>query len=561
MGAERMFGVLYSVGLRFLPARFRRAHGAELRTVVAERMKDARVRGGWTAAVGVLLRELVDVIQTAARLRRAQTRGPARSGGPKHSFTPGDLLHELRVAARGFVQGPRHALAAVLTLGIGVAVATAAFAVFDALVLRPLPHREPDRLVHVWRTLPQISMPRAPTSYPTFLDWQQRLTLLEDLAVYTGTAFTLTGGSEPERVIGASVSGNLFEILGNRAAQGRAIARTDDDPLAEPVIVLSHALWQRQYAGQDIVGRTIPVNDKSYRVVGVMPADFTFPSERAEFWIALRLDPAKQERDSNFLNAIGRLRPGATSTALQQQLEGVHRDLTVRYPVEQENSGVQAELRRDYVLGNAGRVVTIVLFAALAVLLTACANLTNLLLVRGLTRGRGCRAHRARRKSASVAEAGSSGFSVVGDRSGGCGWLFARATAAAREVRHTCFPRPVSAQLDLRTLGFAGLAHCFARCLPPCCQRSAQPVWPRECAAVRWTHNRVTPHAASAGSTGVCPGRWCRRSPDRGNAAHTQSAAPLGCACWLRARERAYHAPFRAAQPLRLEGKNRCILR
>ena len=320
MGVDRLCTALYGIGLRFLPAQFRKAHGVELRALVAQRVKDARVRGGLGAALGVLLRELIDVAQTGVRLR-GQPAGARKQGAArKWLFTPGDLVRELRVAARGFLQGPRHTLAAVLTLGIGVAVATAAFGVFDALVLRPLPHREPERLVQVWRTLPQISMPRAPTSYPTYQDWRQRLTLLEDLALYTATAFTLTGGNEPERLTGASVSGNLFEVLGNQAAQGRTILRADDEPLADPVIVLSHALWQRQYAGQNIVGQTIPVNDQPYRVVGVMPVDFSFPSERAEFWIALRLDPARQERDANFLDAIGRLRPGVTTAALQRQL-------------------------------------------------------------------------------------------------------------------------------------------------------------------------------------------------------------------------------------------------
>src|SRR6185369_9235122 len=141
---------------------------------------------------GVFLSELADVVRTGFRLRQS---APRHGMSPSaRRFGPGDFLREVRFAVRGFVQGPRHALAAVLTLGIGVAIATAAFSAFNALLLRPLPHRAPEQLVQLWRTLPSIAMPRGPTSYPTFLDWKQGLTLLEDAAVYTNTVATLTGG-------------------------------------------------------------------------------------------------------------------------------------------------------------------------------------------------------------------------------------------------------------------------------------------------------------------------------------------------------------------------------
>src|SRR5262245_28711447 len=139
MGAD----FVYRIALLFLPREFRSAHGKEMRLLVAERLRDAR-----GARVAVFLRELADVLKTAVRLGRSTAFRQVLPGRQRR-FGPGDFLREVRFAVRGFVQGPRHALAAVLTLGIGVAIATAAFSAFNALVLRPLPHRAPEQLVQL----------------------------------------------------------------------------------------------------------------------------------------------------------------------------------------------------------------------------------------------------------------------------------------------------------------------------------------------------------------------------------------------------------------------------
>src|SRR6185369_12700084 len=145
MGAD----LLYRIAVLALPREFRAAHGREMRLLVTERMHDTRARAGNVAAVGVFLSELADVVRTGFRLRQS---APRHGMSPSaRRFGPGDFLRDVRFAVRGFVQGPRHALAAVLTLGIGVAIATAAFSAFNALLLRPLPHRAPEQLVQLWR--------------------------------------------------------------------------------------------------------------------------------------------------------------------------------------------------------------------------------------------------------------------------------------------------------------------------------------------------------------------------------------------------------------------------
>ena len=220
------------------------------------------------------------------------------------------LLPDLRYAVRALRRSPVTA-SAVLILALGIGANTAIFSVVRAVLLRPLPFREPDRIAWVWAT--RVDRDRAFYSIPNFLDTKARARSFEDLAGLTPWGPTLSGDAEPERLSALRVTGNAFALLGARAEAGRVLSRSDAEPDAARVAVLGHGLWTRRFgADPGVLGRSIRLNGESYAVVGVLTRDFLFPgAEDAELAIPLSLatDPRRTERGSNFLRVFGRLAP------------------------------------------------------------------------------------------------------------------------------------------------------------------------------------------------------------------------------------------------------------
>jgi putative ABC transport system permease protein len=291
------------------------------------------------------------------------------------------FIQDLRYGLRTFVRQPGFALTAILALALGIGANTAVFSVVYALLLKPLPFAEPDRLIYVHDTYPAVF--NASVSWPKFVALRDGARTLSSFAALAPGSVTITGRGEPQQVSAYRVSGDFFTVLGTAPHLGRLLNRDDDVPNGGKAIALSYALWQRRYGGDPrIVGQAITVNGEPFTVASVMPPSFNYPAG-SEAWVPLAL-PAKFQ-GSNFLRLIGRMKPGTSVeqasddlravTAAFNQANALQRDVKV-YPLH------------EY-LSSRNRQMLLVLQGTVAfVLLIACANVANLLLARSVSRGR-----------------------------------------------------------------------------------------------------------------------------------------------------------------------------
>ncbi len=301
------------------------------------------------------------------------------------------LVVDVRYAARRLARTPGFTLVALLTLALGIGANTAIFSVVHGVLLRPLPFKDPDRLYWIWSR--HTSTDRYPFQLPEFCDYRDQNKTLESLAGFANWSANLTGDGPAERLSGLRVSGGLFETLGARAAVGRTLRPDDDTPGHEKVAVLSHGLWQRRFGGDPaIVGRSLSLNGESFTVVGVMDRDFLFPIRLAEIAIPLApdRDPWRQNRKStNFVRAIGRARPGIGGAQVAGDLEAIQHRLQKEFPDSYESKrGVMAVPYREELTRNFSQALWVLLGAVALLLLIACANLANLMLVRATERRR-----------------------------------------------------------------------------------------------------------------------------------------------------------------------------
>lgn len=306
------------------------------------------------------------------------------------------LTRNLRHAIRLLIKSPGFTLAAAATLALGVGANIAIFSLIKAVMLEPLPYRDPDRLVVIWNT--------ANRNEPTHLSLREIVSYRDDaasfaqVATYTDINANLTGGDEPERVRAAAVSANLFETLGASALLGRTFVEGEDEPAAAPTVVLGHGLWQRRFGGApDIVGRTIPVNGRSRTIIGVMPASVRLPADYradrpSELWIPLVIDRANLGQwGSRSYFGIARLSDGVQPAAATSELKVISDRWIQAGFVKDSGDGGLARTAipvQEFVVGDLRRPLFILLGAVGVVLLVACANVVNLLLARADTRRR-----------------------------------------------------------------------------------------------------------------------------------------------------------------------------
>jgi predicted permease len=301
------------------------------------------------------------------------------------------LLKDVRHALRRLARARGFTLVALATLTLGIGANTAIFSVVHGVLLRALPFREPDRLFWIWSR--HTSTDRYPFQLPEFCDYRDQNHTLEAIAAFANWNPSLTGDGPAERLSGLRVSANLFEMLGARALAGRTLRAEDDTPGREKVAVLSYGLWQRRFGGDPaVVGRSLALGGEAFTVVGVMGPEFLFPVRTAEIAVPLApdRDPWRQNRQStNFLRAIGRARPGVTREQIRDDFDAIGRRLQAEFPHSYAaKRGVMPVPYAEELTRSFRQALWVLLGAVTLLLLIACANLANLMLVRATERRR-----------------------------------------------------------------------------------------------------------------------------------------------------------------------------
>jgi predicted permease len=309
------------------------------------------------------------------------------------------IVSDLRHAARRLRRSPSLTIAAVLCFALGIGANTSIFSVVDVVLFRPLPFADPSRLVILGEQLPAFAGENYGTiSAPEYLDYKTlNGRVFANSAIFDNGSFVLSGDAGPERVLGAEVSASIFDVLGVRAGQGRAFLSNEDDPSAPKVVVLSHALWQRRFAGDSsVVNRTTTIGGESYRIVGVMPPGFAFPlpgisSGVADLFVPYRITPAVEKTRANVYNTVfvARLASGVTLDQAKAAASEVARRLPTLHPATYGRTQTTlADLfpLRDRAVGGVRRSLVVLLAAVGFVLLIACINVSSLLVARAAAR-------------------------------------------------------------------------------------------------------------------------------------------------------------------------------
>lgn len=301
------------------------------------------------------------------------------------------LLHDVRHGLRRARRSPAFAVVVVALLALGIGATTALYRVVEAVYLTPLPYPEPERLAMVWET--EYDASRNPVSGPNFLDWQLEARSFESMAAISPGPCGISGGEEPEQILGARVTGELFAVLRAQPMLGRTFAPEEEKPGGPAVAILSHSLWRRSFAADaDILDRTVLLNGEPHKVIGVMPPGFdvTTPwtvGESMEVWIPLPLTASIDERDSHSYLVLARLADGVTARQAQSEMDSVTAAIAADFPATNEGHGANVQPLHRELTGWAGGPQVLLLFGAAAfVLLIVCANVGGLLLARTAAR-------------------------------------------------------------------------------------------------------------------------------------------------------------------------------
>src|SRR5262245_6503052 len=331
----------------------------------------------------LLRRELKDV-------ERRVSQEPIAPGTRQKISIFADLGQDVRYGLRMLAKNLAFTAIAVVALALGIGANSAIFSVVDAVLLRPLPFKNPGQLVMLWENAAHLGFPRDTPSPANFLDWQKQATSFAGMAAMIERSFNLTGAGEPERLEGRRVSANLFQLLGVSARLGRTFVPEDDKP-GTHVVLLSHSLWQRRFGSDPgVIGRAVTLDGESHTVVGVMPPLVQLPgfdNRNDQLWVPIAF-PAEEatERGNHFLEVIARLKPGITLKQARAEMDTIAARLEQQYPTYNLRRGAVVVPLHEQIVGEIKPALLILLGAVGFVLLISCANFANLLLARAAVR-------------------------------------------------------------------------------------------------------------------------------------------------------------------------------
>jgi macrolide transport system ATP-binding/permease protein len=297
------------------------------------------------------------------------------------------MIQDLRYGIRMLLKHPWFTCTVVLTLALGIGANTALFSIINALLLRPLPLPQPERMVQVWEVSRQSGNQKFPVALPNMVDWRAQSSSFAHIAAYSSTGLNLNVDDQPEHISVLSVTTDYFKVIGVTPALGRDLREEDGLPNVPRTAVLSHGFWQRRFAADpQIVGRIIRLNSENCTVIGVMPKGFAFPNSEVAVWTPMRGNLAAAGRHLHAYKAIARLKPGVALQQAQTEMDAIASRLEEEYPGTNKDVGIRlVSLQKELVEAEQPRLL--LLFGSLlTVLLITCANLAGLLSARASAR-------------------------------------------------------------------------------------------------------------------------------------------------------------------------------